>query len=199
MVQIQSLVLVITTRNAAVSKKRFFLYCVRCSAREVLHLAAVFKFLYYTPYLTSRNLMRVWRYIEQFPRVLNAHNLLTASYFVAYLVCWMFLWDSSIREKPSLSLSCCLLSPTFSSSFPSVFSFTLLSCYESEAISLEILADIFPVPPPPPPPPPQPLEYKSYFVKGSDDGVYVCMCKGWAIKPAPAPRPSMIYCATSTA
>jgi hypothetical protein len=21
------------------------------------------------------------------------------------------------------------------------------------------------------------------------------MCKGWAIKPAPAPRPSMIYCA----
>jgi hypothetical protein len=31
--------------------------------------------------------------------------------------------------------------------------------------------------------------------------LYVCMyvCKGWAIKLAPAPRPSMIYCATPTA
>jgi hypothetical protein len=28
------------------------------------------------------------------------------------------------------------------------------------------------------------------------DNIDVCMCKGWTIKPAPAPRPSVIYCAT---
>jgi hypothetical protein len=29
--------------------------------------------------------------------------------------------------------------------------------------------------------------------------MYVCMYKGWATKPALAPRPSMIYCASPLA
>jgi hypothetical protein len=34
---------------------------------------------------------------------------------------------------------------------------------------------------------------------GQTSLLYVHVCKGWAIKLAPAPRPSMIYCATPTA